>query len=185
LIITTEADCLDDVVTEEPEMKFHPTFMATTDFKMATTEGVEPLVTEECEDEPVTEEPEKIAAPVTEECEDEAITEEPEAMVVATEAVKVERVTEGCDEGLSTEALPELEVTEAAVRGDMAADTTVCEDEDVIEEVAEFAMQVEQLVLEEGTTECLETDSVIEELPEVFEMALADADLIFEEECEY
>merc|ERR1712071_115071 len=127
LIVTTEeADCYDDVVTEEPEMK------------IATTESVEPLVTEECEDEDV------------------------------------------------TEALPEMVVTEETARGDMVADTTVCEDEDVIEEVAEFAMPVEPLVLEvEGTTECLETDQVIEELPAVYEMALPDADLIFDEECEY
>jgi len=134
LIVTTEEpDCYDDVVTEEPEMK------------IATTEGVEPLVTEECEDEDV------------------------------------------------TEALPEMVVTEEtarygdfAARGDMVADTTVCEDEDVIEEVAEFAMPDEPLVLEvEGTTECLETDQVIEELPAVYEMALPDSDLIFDEECEY
>ena len=47
-------------------------------------------------------------------------------------------------------------------------------------------MPDEPLVLEiEGTTECLETDQVIEELPAVYEMALPDADLIFEEECEY
>jgi len=47
-------------------------------------------------------------------------------------------------------------------------------------------MPDEPLVLEvEGTTECLETDQVIEELPAVYEMALPDADLIFDEECEY
>ena len=113
IVTTEEADCLDDAVTEEPEMQ------------IATTEGAEPLVTEECEDEPITEEPEKVDALVTEEieCEDEAITEEPEALVVATEAAEAEEVTEGCDEGLSTEALPEPAVTEAAARGDMVADT--------------------------------------------------------------
>merc|ERR1739848_268148 len=57
--VETEEDSEDDIVTEEPEV-----------LEMAT---------EECEEEPITEEPETEAAPlVTEECEEGITTQEPE-----------------------------------------------------------------------------------------------------------
>merc|ERR1739848_241787 len=101
------------------------------------------------------------AAPVVndEDCEDEIVTEEPE----------VEMATEECEDyDAATEEPPQTEAAPLV--------TEECEDEIVTAEPeAQAAVEV--------TSECAD-EEIVEELPEVFEMALPEEDVLVEEECE-
>merc|ERR1712173_50906 len=100
-------------------------------------------------------------APVVndEDCEDEIVTEEPE----------VEMATEECEDyDAATEEPPQTEAAPLV--------TEECEDEVVTAEPeAQAAVEV--------TSECAD-EEIVEELPEVFEMALPEEDILVEEECE-
>merc|ERR1712066_686950 len=106
----------------------------------------------------VEEECEEEPAPLEDEdCEDEIVTEEPE----------VEMATEECEDyDVATEE-PETEAAPLV--------TEECEEEIVTDEPEVQAAEV--------TSECAD-EEIVEELPEVFEMALPDEDLVVEEECE-
>merc|ERR1712045_635396 len=100
------------------------------------------------------------AAPVVndEDCEDEIVTEEPE----------VEMATEECEDyDAATEEPPQTEAAPLV--------TEECEDEVVTAEPETQAAEV--------TSECAD-EEIVEELPEVFEMALPEEDVLVEEECE-
>merc|ERR1712117_32377 len=93
-----------------------------------------------------------------EDCEDEVVTEEPE----------VEMATEECEDyDAATEEPPQTEAAPLV--------TEECEDEIVTEEPETQAAEV--------TSECAD-EEIVEELPEVFEMALPEEDVLVEEECE-